>query len=625
MVASFLPGIGNASVAVVALVFTANWDPVSVLLLFGALTGGATFMGSITAILFNIPGSVSSTAALLDGHPMARMGLAKTAIACAATASAVGSVFGVVLLLTLLPIVKPYILAFGPLEILLIGVLGLLTVVVMPTSSKMKAAIMVVGGLLAALVGSDPATGQSRWTFGSLELTQGFGIVPVMLGIYTIGEILQWTNRYDLKPISSLPNDEGDTTYRGFRAVFSNFGLTLRSSWIGTLVGMVPGIGGTVAGFVAYGHAVQSSGKENELFGKGDVRGLIAPEAAIDAKDGGSLLPTLVLGLPGSEACVILLAVFTMHGLVPGIPMLTTHLALSYTLILALLFSNILTSIVGVAMAPALSKLRVFKLESIVLPSLLVCLFSAVQTDGRMTDLYAMIFFGVASYYWRRYDWPLTPFVIAFVLGKLIEGNLVLTTQLIAFDRIDPIRRGLTLALAFIIVVFVVAVWIRRRGRGKPIQASKHSLALALITALMCLTMLFMGVFSESRYSVYAIAVASVASVLSVYYLFQCGYHWRVQSTLQEVQLGLMHEPGHGRLMCIIVSIAPFAWFVGFGPAMGLATTVWCLVKVQLTKPNGILAAVWGVGVWVLTELLMTHVGGVLLERAWLWRMVFDT
>jgi putative tricarboxylic transport membrane protein len=143
-----------------------------------------------------------------------------------------------------------------------------------------------------------------------------------------------------------------------------------------------------VAGFVAYGHAVQSHPKDPQPFGQGNIKGLIAPEAAVDAKDGGSLLPTLALGLPGSEACVILLAVFAMHGLVPGTPMLTTHLTLTYTLILALLFSNVLTSLVGIWIAPALSQLRSFRIDRIALPALLICVVSAVQLEGRITDLY---------------------------------------------------------------------------------------------------------------------------------------------------------------------------------------------------------------------------------------------
>ena len=617
MVASFLPGIGNASVAVVALVLSANWDPVSVLLLFGALTGGATFMGSITAILFNIPGSVASTPALLDGYPLARLGFPKTAIACAATASAVGSVFGVSVLLVLLPIITPYVLAFGPLEIFLISVLGLLTVISLPTKSKMTSALMVMLGLLAAMVGSDPNSGHSRWTMGSLEMSLGLSIVPVMLGVYTLGEILHWTNRSNLSTSAEVSRAAEDSTIRGTRAVFSNLGLTFRSSWIGTLVGMVPGIGGTVAGFIAYGHAVQTSGTDNKQFGKGDVRGLIAPEAAVDAKDGGSLLPTLALGLPGSEACVILLAVFTMHGLVPGIPMLTTHLALSYTLILALLFSNILTSLVGVVMAPTLSKLTSFRIDKIVLPCLLVCLFSAVQSDGRITDLYTMIFFGLLGYYWRRHDWPTTPFVIAFVLGKLLENNLVMSMQLIALNRIVPSERSLALILAFIIISFLVWKWVRRRTSEKLASDADHSFAFSLICTAVCASMLCVSLWSSSRYSAYAIAVVSTATFLSSIYSIRCWNHQRLFG--RGIAYGLKPNPGHGLLLSIIFATAPCTWLLGFSLTMGLTTTAWIVAKGWPAKPNYSAAVVWGIGVLVLTEWVTSRMTDTLLDRGRLW------
>lgn len=609
MVASFLPGIGNASVAVLAMVMTLNWEPESVLLLFGALTGGATFMGSITAILFNVPGSVSSTPALLEGYPLSRLGLPRMAIACAATASAVGSVFGVVLLLIMLPIVAPWILKVGPLETLLIGVMGLLTIVAVPSQSHLKSACMVGLGLLMAMVGVDPVHGMPRWSMGSIELTRGIGVVPMMMGVFTVAELIEWLRPTAQESAVIRQGGSLDSTRQGIFAVFRHFGLTLRSSSIGTLVGMVPGIGGTVAGFVAYGHAVQSSRGDQQNFGRGDIRGLIAPEAAVDAKDGGSLLPTLALGLPGSEACVILLGVFTMHGLVPGIPMLTTHLALTYTLVLALLFSNILTSVVGVMLTPLLAKAGNLRIDRIALPCLLLCVFSVVQLEGSIVDLYIMIGFGIAGYYWRLHGWPRIPFVIAFVLGKIIEKNLEITLQLASIGRLDAIKSSFAIALLFIIMVAMGWMWIRRSRQVWRERAGESTGGLALLAGSLGLIMFISALSQPEAYSRYALGVALTTIFLCALSVWLPMRGVRIGDFFRTMRADLRCEAGHGASLWIMALLVPVSWLSGLGPAVGFAVSGWLWGR----SPTGLqrwcwpplagLLSVWLVE-WVLVDLL---------------------
>jgi len=618
MVASFLPGLGNASVAVLAMVLTLSWEPTSVLLLFGALTGGATFMGSITAIIFNIPGSVSSTPALLEGYPLSQRGLTRTAIACAATASAVGSVFGVALLLALLPVVEPLILKVGPLEILLIGVLGLLTIVALPSKSKLKSACMVGLGLLFAMVGTEPLQALPRWTLGSMELSDGIGIVPMIMGIFTISELIEW-----MKPVSVLSpetvrkSSHQDSARKGIFSVFKNFGLTLRCSAIGSLVGMVPGIGGTVAGFVAYGHAVQSNPKDPQPFGHGNIKGLIAPEAAVDAKDGGSLLPTLALGLPGSEACVILLAVFSMHGLVPGTPMLTTHLALTYTLILALLFSNLLTSVVGVLLAPALSKLGNFRISRIALPCLLLCIFSAVQLSGRMMDLYVMLFFGVLGYFWRTYDWPRIPFVIAFVLASVIEKNLALTIQLTTVGRIDIVNSVMALGAVFTVLFAMGWLWVKKSRSAAMEFEHPDGIGLGMIALSISSVMLAHTFINSEAYSFYAVTVVACAVFLSA-----CVVLYETKRQLQKQQgrqwfADLSVPQGHLSGFALVAGLMPGIWLVGLGTAVGIGVAY---LSWQRQSPyyRWALAALTGaLSGWVLDRILSEWVNAI-LESGWL-------
>jgi len=513
MVSSFLPGIGGSSIAALMILLTVTWDPVPVLLLFGAMTGGATFMGSVTAILFNIPGNSSAAAAMLDGHPLTRKGLPRTAIACAATASALGSVVGVVVLIALLPVIRPFLLEFGPLERLLLGIWGLSTIAAIPNSSVLKALAVTALGLLAAAIGTDPETALPRWNFGTFALFDGFDMIALLLGFFTVTELIGWRKNYRLAPPDN-PEREKDSVLAGVMAVIRHYRLLLRSSVVGTVVGIIPGVGGTVAGFVAYGQAVQSAGNDRSKFGKGDIRGLIAPEAAVDAKDGGSLLPALAFGLPGSEAGVILVTVFAIHGLVPGTPMLTVDLSLTFTLVAALLLSNILTSVVGVTLAPALGRLTNLRVDRIALPALVASLVTVVQLNGVLFDLYVVLGFGIFGYLLKRFDWPRVPFVIAFVLGSFIERNVALTTQLFALDRLSFFERPAAMVLAGLIVVSFL--WMARK-KGVPqdaVAAPRFAARFAL--GLMAIAGLLAGIalVTPNGYSAYATGMAVAATVL---------------------------------------------------------------------------------------------------------------
>lgn len=623
MVASFLPGVGNTSLVVLVMVATVGWDVESVLLMFGALTGGATFMGSITAILFNIPGNVSSTATLLDGHPMARRGLPRTAIACAATASAVGSVFGVLVLLAALPIVRPLLLEFGPLERLLIGVWGLVTIISVPTASRLKAAAMTALGLLAAAVGSDPATGANRWTFGVPEMSQGFNVIAMMLGMFTFAELIEWMRSYRLQAATQAAAP-GDSTRRGIRAVFQHLPLTLRASSIGTLVGMIPGVGGTIAGFVAYGHAVQTTADKSG-FGKGEVRGLIAPEAAVDAKDGGSLLPAVAFGLPGSEAGVALLTVFAIHGVLPGPPMLGAQLPLTFTLIFALLFSNILTSAVGVALTPWLARLRNLRIERIALPGLVVSLVAVVQVNGQLFDLYTAVGFGIAGYYWRSHGWPRAPFVIAFVLGSLIETNLALTVQLVELGRLAPLERAPSIVLAVFIAASLAWMRAHRSAVTEPATVLSADLPLGLAAVLASGLLLALALRDGVGHSAYATALAAAALVAALAVTGRAlrrqwpALHGRVGSALAA---GLAPPPDHRVPVALMLALPLLIWSLGLVGGVGLSVALWHLARSGLSARAGLRALVLAGAYMLATHLFVDRVADLILPPGTLWQLL---
>lgn len=596
MVGAFFPGIGNSSLAALVLIATITWDPVPVLLMFGALTGSATFMGSITAILFNIPGNSSSAAVLLDGHPMARKGRARTAIACAATASATGSIFGVFVLLALLPMVQPFLLEFGPLERVLIGIWGLSTIIAIPNSSPSRALAVTLLGLLCAMIGSDPASGIQRWTFGKIQLFDGFEGVAVLLGFFTLSEIIGWRKNYQIASEEAGPN--AGSTWEGIRAVFQHPWLTARSSILGTMIGIIPGVGGTVASFIAYGQAVQSS-DQPESFGTGDIRGVIAPEAAVDSKDGGSLLPVLAFGLPGSEGGVILVTVLALHGLVPGTAMLTEDLPLSLTLIFALLLSNILTSIVGVTLAPTLSRLTRLRIDRIALPALIACFVTIVQLNGLLADLYVAVAFGLLGYFFKRMDWPKVPFVIAFILGSFIERNVALAEPLLRIGRVSFWDRPAAMIIAALIVVSMLWMLSGRKKAQLMAQPERGSEDTALAAVLFAASLLLAltAHVGNGSYSAYATAIA-----------------WATTATLGAILTGNLLRasaaserkiPASHVAPILLFAGTPFAvWLAGLPVAMAVVTGIWLATGREFGRLRPFWLMVWAAAVGIVVALI---------------------
>ncbi|MFC1863714.1 tripartite tricarboxylate transporter permease, partial [Thermodesulfobacteriota bacterium] len=240
--------------------------------------------------------------------------------------------------------------------------------------------------------------------------------------------------------------DLSGNVWEGIFSVFKHFKLFIRSSIIGTVIGIIPGIGATVASFVAYGQAVQTS-KNQDDFGKGDVRGVLAPEAANDAKDGGSLVPTLMFGFPGSEGTALLLLALTAHGLIPGKELMTDHLDLVFVLIWSLFLSNWITSILGIAIVNPLAHLTVIKTKLLSPVIFVFTTLGAYVYRERVEDIVLAFLFGFIGYYMKKYEWPRAPLVISLVLGTIFETNFHITLQLHQLGRINFWVRPIAMAL----------------------------------------------------------------------------------------------------------------------------------------------------------------------------------
>lgn len=503
MVISFLPGIGMTAVASIFLLLSAYWDVEAALLFFGALVGGATYMGSVTGILFNIPGSTPSAAILMDGYPMGQKGYPKRALAAAATASAVGSLFGVLVLLCLLPIIKPYLLYFGSFEKLLIGLWGLVCIVIFTKGSLLIATVMALLGLSMALVGIDLETGDHRLNFGVEYLADGIDPIVLLLGIFSVAELYKLRiNRLQGQSMTQLGAND-DSVLSGVLDVIEHRWLTLRSSIIGTIVGIIPGVGGTVASFVSYNFAVQGS-KNPESFGQGDVRGVIAPEAAVDAKDGGSLVPALVLGLPGSEVGIVLISLFMIHGLVPGSVMLTTQLPLSILLIAALLFSNLLTSALGIGLIPLFVRLKNLNFQWLSFPLLILIAYLVYDIRQSYEDIILLFLFGALSLLMDRQGWPKVPLIVGFVLGKFIESNSLITRTLIEINGTDILGKTFTQILG--LVFLVSAYYFFRTRQSQDTKPVPDFSVLVLIGGVLVVSLAEIWI-SQAKVGFYPVAV----------------------------------------------------------------------------------------------------------------------
>jgi len=456
MCVAVLPGISGATLMAIAIPLTFSWEPLPIMLLFGALVGGATFMGSTTAILFNIPGTGPNAATMLDGFPMAVQGRARTALACSAAASALGSTVGVLALILLIPliaVVEPHV---GPPELLMLSVWGLLSVATVIRTSLLPGLVTAGLGLLVSFVGFDPMTAEARFTLGTLSLQEGLGLIPVFVGVFAIAEVVQLlaSGRTTISGSTEARRLAGDTR-EGVLSVFRHFGVFLKSSLIGTGVGVVPGVGGTVAAFIAYGEAARAAGRDGR-FGEGDIRGVIAPEAANDAKDGGALLPTLAFGIPASAGTALLLVALQIHGVAPGPELMTSRLDLVFALIWSLFLANWVTSLLGLSVVGPLAALSTVRTARLAPPILLLAAIGAFAYRGRVLDVWIAFGFGVVGYLMRRHGWPRITFIIALVLGPVVELNLNLSLRLHELDRIELWSRPSVLAMAVLIAVTLI-------------------------------------------------------------------------------------------------------------------------------------------------------------------------
>ena len=449
-VIGFVPGIGGRTTLAILLPFIVKMDPASALVLIVGIHAIGNTADTIPAILFGIPGSTSATATVMDGYPMAKKGEAQRALGASFLSSGIGGLIGAFTVLATIPMIRPVVLTFGNPEFFMTAILAIVMIALLTGGAPVKGLIVGCVGLMIGMIGVAPQTGVQRWTFDQLYLSDGIPLIPIALGVFAIPELVDMTLGGEGTKIAANAQITGTSTkWRGVKDVFAHWWLLVRSSFIGSWIGILPGIGSGSAIWLAYGHAVQSS-KDKDNFGKGDVRGVIAPEAANNASDAGDWCLTLAFGIPGSATMSLVLAAMLLLGLSPGPKMVTERLDLTLIIVWSLVLANLMATglcFLFTRQLAGITKLPVHHL----FPVLIVLIFlAAYQSTTDWGDLVALLGFSAIGISMKRFGWPRPPLIVGIVLQRLAETYFFLTIKLYGYSW---------LTRPVVIVLFVLTVW----------------------------------------------------------------------------------------------------------------------------------------------------------------------
>jgi putative tricarboxylic transport membrane protein len=414
-----LPGLGGANGVAILLPLTFSMPPTSAIIMLSCIYWGALFGGAITSILFNIPGEPWSVATTFDGHPMAQQGRAGEALTAAFTSSFVGAFIAVIVITFLAPLVAKFALRFGPPEFFAVQFLTFCSFIGMGRGSPFKTIAAMTLGFALAAVGMDTVTGQLRMTFGVTDLWRGFDFLIAVIGLFGIGEILlSMEEGLSFKGKSAALNAK--VVLQTWKQLPRYWATSLRASAIGCWMGITPG-GATPASFMSYGIAKRMS-RNGDRFGKGEIEGVVAPETAAHAAGTSALLPMLTLGIPGSPTAAVLLGGLLIWGLQPGPLLFVEQKDFVWGLIASMYLGNIAGLLVVLTCVPLFAAILRIPFSIVAPVIIVICAVGAYTVHSAVFDVILMLVFGVIGYVFKKLDYPLSPLVLALVLGDMAEN-----------------------------------------------------------------------------------------------------------------------------------------------------------------------------------------------------------
>lgn len=426
-----LPGLSSTLGVALLVPFTFGLPPGPAMGLLGGMYCSSIYGGSITAILINTPGTGAAAATVLDGYPMTQNGQAGKALHTAILASFFGGIFGTFALLFIAPLLSKIALKFGPPETFMLSVFGLTIIASVSSKNLTKGILSGLIGLLLSTIGFDSITGYPRFAFGNINLYEGISLVVALVGFFSIPEAFSLIkNPKKAHENADVVIDKESIADRLTRKeIFSLIPTFIRGSVIGTIIGIVPGVGTPVACFVAYNEEKRFS-KHPERFGTGIIEGIAAPEAANNAVEGGSFVPLLTLGIPGSSQTAVYIGAMLILGIKPGPELFTTHAATAYMIILGLFIANVM--MLGIGLGGIRYFVKIIKLpNAIMVPIILTfAIIGSYAINANIFDVGLMLALGVIGYLMRLNEVPVAPLVLALILGPIGENAFLQTLSI---------------------------------------------------------------------------------------------------------------------------------------------------------------------------------------------------
>jgi len=466
-----LPGLGpiNGVAMLIPIAFAMQLPPETALILLAAVYVGAEYGGRITSILINVPGEAASVMTTLDGYPLARQGLASVALSLSAWSSFVGSMIATLGIVLFAPVLASWALAFGPAEYFVLMVFAFCALTSLLGEQPVKGVLAAAIGLAISTVGVDGNSGVYRYSFDLPHLADGIDFVVVVIGLFAVAEMLQMLE--NLLSGTSIDVPKSARKLFNFKELAFTWWTTVRGGLMGFVIGVLPGAGASVASAVAYANEKRLiEGKDPDAkFGRGDMRGLTAPEAANNSAATGSFIPMLTLGVPGSGTTAVMMGALTLYNISPGPALFDTQPALVWGLIASLFIANVMLFVMNVPLVRVFAAMLMIP-NWLLVPGILAISFIGVYAINATTfDLGLMVAIGVIGYFLRKFNVPMAPLILGVVLGNVMEQSLrralSITNGELAILWQSGITKGLWAAALAVVVVPVVYRWVGRRRK----------------------------------------------------------------------------------------------------------------------------------------------------------------
>ncbi len=658
---------------VLVLPFTFGMEPLNAMYVYAGIMGATTLGGAVTAILINTPGTPGNIVTTIEGYAMTKRGQATRALSISAFASSLGTFVGIAILILLLPFVEALIFNLRAPEIFWIIVIGIISIAFVARGNLLKGLVAALIGILLSLIGFSPIYGVRRFDLNAVYLWDGVELVAFFVGLFAISEILGRITQEGA--IASVPVGKQwwKQTVEGARDVIRYPVTFFRSSIIGTIIGIIPGLGASVANAISYTTTVALA-KGRRLFGSGEPEGLVACESANNAKDGGALLTTVAFGIPGSPEMAVLLGALMLHGLQPGLYLVTEHADVVWALIIGLFLSQFVTSAWTLGGARWFSRITTMRVEFVWLPVLLASFVGIYAVRENIWDTFMMVAVGFLAFGMRRFGFPIIAMAIGFILGVLAENALRQSLMIslgnvaILFTRPVPIA-----IIAVILLGAIILIWgtvSRRSQRRRPSSSSvkppksypdshrqsagklvnKGAFIFGLGLLLTVIAFLYSSLQFRPDVGIFPLITSATALILlvpiivgelvpSIQQYFETGVEYLFGTSQETVQESAQREyqqkpstKAATRMAALVIALLLAVYFLGFLIAVPLCFMVYLLAGRRMRWWTAVLftAGAWAVlflafdqlmqlDLWrgSLPELIPNWLGGEIVPRLW--------